>query len=344
MKGELIQTNKIIVWDFWQSLDGANENVAEQAFQSAMTNDVVWNGPDPLNTLVGNKVVFEQFWRPLLASFEGLTRETHLFVSGESNGRADGDLQKDGNLWVSGTGCLHGRFTRDYLGIPATGEYVKIRWGDFYRLEHGQIAEVYCLLDYVDLMQQAGYEVFPERKGFDGVYPPPAAADGILLDIQDSAASIESLRHIREFIYDGLNAFDEDNLESMGMADYFHEDVQWYGPGGIGACLSFKEFEENHQQPWLVAYPDRAVQDLNALIAEGMYSGGPGWAGVKATHTGPYQDCAATGNAIEFNGLDWWKREGNVYIENWVFVDMIHLYRQFGIDLFERMKSQIRAR
>ncbi len=30
-----------------------------------------------------------------------------------------------------------------------------------------------------------------------------------------------------------------------------------------------------------------------------------------------------------------------MYVENWVFVDMIHLFRQFGIDLFGRMAQQI---
>ena len=81
------------------------------------------------------------------------------------------------------------------------------------------------------------------------------------------------------------------------------------------------------------------MQNLNALIAEGSYSGAPGWAGVKGTHTGEYLGQAATGNPIEFNGLDWWKREGEVYIENWVFVDMIHLFRQLGVNLFERLEQ-----
>ena len=123
----------------------------------------------------------------------------------------------------------------------------------------------------------------------------------------------------------------------MGMADFFHPDMRWYGPGGIGACLSLNEFEDLHQRPWLAAYPDRRVQDLDALFAEGAYSGASGWAGVKATHTGPYLDSPATGNQIEFNGLDWWKREGEMYVENWVFVDMVHLFRQLGVDLFERL-------
>jgi predicted ester cyclase len=140
-----------------------------------------------------------------------------------------------------------------------------------------------------------------------------------------------------------LNSYDQSELKSMGMADYFHPDVQWFGPGGIGACRSLKEFEENHQRHWLRAFPDRSVQNLDALIAEGAYSGGPGWAGVKATHTGEYLDCQATGRAIEFNGLDFWKLEEDMYIENWVFVDMVHLFRQFGVDLFERM-ADLRGR
>jgi len=28
-------------------------------------------------------------------------------------------------------------------------------------------------------------------------------------------------------------------------------------------------------------------------------------------------------------------------MENWVFVDLVDVFRQFGIDLFERMRNQI---
>jgi predicted ester cyclase len=83
------------------------------------------------------------------------------------------------------------------------------------------------------------------------------------------------------------------------------------------------------------------VQDLTALIAENQYSGAPGWAGVIATHAGPYLGCPATGRRVEVNGLDWWKREGEQYIENWVFVDMVHLFRQFGVDLIDRMRHAV---
>ena len=221
---------------------------------------------------------------------------------------------------------------------------MSIRWGEFCRVEKEQITEVYFLIDLIDLMEQVGINVLPTSRGKSGVYDAPAAADGVLLNSNDSQESLYSRQHLRKFIFDGLNAFDQDNLASMGMAEYFHPDMKWYGPGGIGACLSFQEFEKLHQQPWLVAFPDRSVQNLNALFAEGAYSAAPGWSGVKGTHTGPYLSCPATGNPVEFNGLDWWKREGQVYTENWVFVDMMHLFSQLGVDLMQIAHSKQQSR
>jgi predicted ester cyclase len=280
------------------------------------------------------------FWLPLRHSFLGLGRQTHIFCGGESNGRVDGDLSKDGKMWVSGTGYFTGLFARDYLSIPATGEPVQIRWGEFCRLEAGKVVEIFMLLDLVDLMQQAGFQVLPPSRGRDHLYPPPRARDGVLWEGQDAEESAYSREHLRRFIFQGLNKYDQSELGSMAMADFFHPQVHWYGPGGIGACLSLKEFEDYHQRPWLEAFPDRQVQDLTALFAEGAYSAAPGWAGVRATHAGDYLDAPATGNSVVINGLDWWKREGEQYIENWVFVDMIHLFRQFGIDLFARLTAQ----
>ena len=336
----LNQTNKKIVWDWWRDLQSCSRSSLGTLVDSVATSDVCWHGPDPINSLQGTQAFIEKFWQPLIHSFPDLERQTHLFFGGESNGRRDGDLTLDGGMWVTGTGYFNGTFAEDYLGIPASGAEVNIRWGEFCRLQDEKIVEVYFLLDYVDLMQQAGIEVLPPSLGVDGVYLPPHEADGVMLEEQDRQTSAYSLEHMRRFIFDGLNGYDASNLKSMGMADYFHPNAQWYGPGGIGACYSFKEFENYHQIHWLRAFPDRQVQDLTSLLAEGNYSGGPGWAGVKATHTGEYKGVAATGNSLEINGLDWWKRDNEQLIENWVFVDMVHLFRQFGVDLFERMAEQ----
>ncbi len=336
-----LQADKALVWRYWSELDDAGAAgpaaIAEVAGR-AMAPEAPWHGHAPVGSLTGPAAFAEVAWGPLLASFPDLRRETFLFFGGRSNGRVDGDESLDGRRWVTGTGVLRGTFASDYLTIPASGAEVAIRWGEFCCVDGDRIVETFFLIDVVDLMRQAGFEVLPPSRGVDGLYPPPATADGLLHDRQDPSLSARSLDHIRRFIFDGLNVYDQEELASMGMADFFAPDVRWYGPGGIGACLSLTAFEDDHQRPWLVAFPDRQVQDLDALIAEGPYSGAPGWAGVVATHTGPYLDVPATGRRIEFNGLDWWKRSGDHYIENWVFVDMIHLFNQFGVDLLARIR------
>ena len=333
------QRNKQLVWEYWQALGSADPNDRQRAAATTIAADAWWHGHAPVGSVQGSEAFIKAAWEPLLASFPDLQRETFIFFGGRSNGRVDGDLDRDGHLWVTGTGVMHANFASDYLGIAATGQLVTLRWGEFCRVESDRIVETFFLIDVVDLMRQAGCNPLPTSLGAEGEYPPPAQGDGVLLEAQNISQSDYSLDHIRRFIFDGLNLYDQDELKSMGMADFFERDVQWYGPGGIGACHGLQQFEDLHQRPWLVAYPDRQVQDLDALFAEGPFSAAPGWAGVKATHTGPYLGVDATGNQISFNGLDWWKRDGEKYIENWVFVDMIHLFAQFGVDLFDRMRD-----
>jgi predicted ester cyclase len=337
MVTKLNQDNKQIVLNYWQTTERYEPHNLKDRLCRYLDADMLFHGPDPINQLQGPDDFLSGFWIPLSHSFENLRRQTHVFFGGRSSGRING--LGDGEMWVCGTGFFNGTFARDYLTIPASGKPVNIRWGEFCRMRDGKIVESYCLLDLIDLMQQAGFQVLPASQGADGMWLLPRANDGVMLDERDERTSLYSLEHIRKFIFEGLNNYDQTKLESMGMADFFHPGIKWYGPGGIGACLNFTEFECLHQQPWLKAFPDRAVQDLGALFAEGLYSGASGFAGVKATHKGTYLEVPATGNPLEINGLDYWKREGEVYVENWVFVDMIHLFRQLGVDLFERLHS-----
>ncbi len=333
MTTALNQQNKQRVRDFWQGLESADAGQYQQTISRFCDADLIWHGPAPINELQGAEAVSRQFWQPLVHAFPDIKRDTFIFMGGQSNGRVDGDMSRDGHTWVSGTGTFTGTFRHDYLTIAATGKAVKIRWGEFCKIQQDKITEIFCLLDLVDLMQQAGIHVLPPALGKDGRYPAPHAGDGMLHESQDASTSAYSLEHIRRFIFDGLNNYDQRALSSMGVADFFHPEIQWYGPGGIGACDGLQAFEHCHQQPWLTAFPDRLCGNIDALYAEGCYTAAAGWGDVKATHAGEYKGVAATGNPIAFNGLDWWKRDGDLFMENWVFVDMIHLFRQFGIDL-----------
>jgi len=220
----LNQKNKQIVWNFWQHLEAASADQLVPIANESMGSNITWHGPDPINELRGVKSFVSDFWLPLQTSFRDLRRQTHIFFGGKSNGRIDG--KNDGNMWVTGTGYLNGFFVEDYLSIPANNSEVNIRWGEFCRLEEGRITEIFFLLDLVDLIRQAGFQVLPPSRGADGVYPPPRANDGILLEAQSEKESQYSLDHIRRFIFDGLNRFDQSDLKSMGMADFFHPEVQ----------------------------------------------------------------------------------------------------------------------
>ena len=342
MNDALNHENKHIVWKYWQAIEAAGAHHSATVARNYLDAHVIWNGFDPVNKLQGIEGFLSGFWLPLQQSFPDLRRQSHLFFGGKSSGRIDG--LRDGHMWVCGTGYLNGTLVHDYLTIPATDRQVNIRWGEFCRLEQGRIVEIHCLLDLIDLMQQAGFQILPPSRGKAGVFPPPRASDGILLDAQNPTETRMSLDHIRRFLFNGLNKYDESALESMGMADFFHPEVRWYGPGGIGACLSLRDFQSQHQGPWLHAFSNRQVQNLDALFAEGSYSGASGWKGVVTTHTGEYLGCPPTSTRlIGINGLDYWKREGELYIENWVFVDMIHLFRQMGVDLLDRLPAARQA-
>jgi hypothetical protein len=279
-----------------------------------------------------------RFLSPLSECFGPLHREIHLCFAGFSNGRRDGDISKDGALWVTGTGLLHGTFNAEYLGLKPTKLPVQIRWGEFLKFENGLLVEIFLMHDLVDFCEQIERPILPRPRGYAAIYPRPAMGDGIQLREVSEEVSAFSLEHIRDFLFNGLNSYDQTSLKSMGMERFFHPKIAWYGPGGIGACFGLKAFQADHQAHWLHAFPDRQVQDLTALFAEGLYSGAPGWGAVLATHQGEYLGTQGTGASLSINGLDWWKRAGDQYVENWVFVDMIHLFQQMGVDLLARAR------
>ncbi len=294
-----------------------------------------WNGFAPIGTLHGPEAFLDSFWAPLRQAFPDLRRQCHILCGGPSRGKIDGG--KDGRMCVGGTGLFHATFARDWLGIQATRKPVSIRWGEIYIVENGWINEMYTILDVVDLAQQAGVHLLPPSRGKDGIYPPPLNDDAVLLERQNETRTARTLDLIRRFIFEGLNVYDQASLESMGLANFFIPDIKWYGPGGIGACYGIDEFEQFHQRHWLTAFPDREVLDIDCLYAEGDYTGAAGWPDVIATNNGEYLGVPASGSRLEVIGLDYWRRDGDKFIENWVFVDMVHLFRQMGVDLMSRI-------
>jgi hypothetical protein len=172
MTTKLNQANKQLVWDHWRALEDNCNGELEEVMTRVVDPGFQFHGPDPINDLHGAEAFLAGYWRPLRQSFAGLRRRNHMFFGGASSGRADG--LDDGHFWVGGTGLFDGVFEHDWLGIPANGQPVHIRWGECSRVVDGRIAETYVLLDLVDLLQQVGIQVLPPGRGVDGVWPPPS--------------------------------------------------------------------------------------------------------------------------------------------------------------------------
>ena len=335
MGAEINQGNKAATLTLWAALD--RDPASALPLLGALEQ---WQGPAPIGVHGSAADIVEAMFAPLRAAIPDLHRETHILMGGRSF--PDADWAGQGDWWVAGTGYYTGHATGSAFGIPARAKGLRIRWGEFLRFDaQGQITRAQTIWDFVDWFDQVGLPVLPRPRGAAHVYPPPTGYDGVLLEPQECAATDASMALARSLIFGGLNRFDQGDLSSMGMARFFHPGIRWYGPGGIGACLSLSEFETLHQRPWLTAFPDRKVMHLESLLAEGRMVAASGPMGVVATHTGPYLGHPASGARIAVSGLDFWLRTEGQFTENWVFVDMVHLFAQMGVDLFARMKEPL---
>ena len=332
MTTALMQQNKARVWEFWQQLSNTNADTVRTVVERYVHQAVAWIGPHPINQLHGSEQLVVGYWQPLLRSFPDLQRNTDVLLSGQWNG-------KD---WVAATGYFTGTFERDWLTIPKTGKSTRIRFGEFCSVESGKIGETYVLLDLVDVMLQAGYRVLPPSRGDEAAVPGPTGGDGVLLTPQSDEATDASMQLVLA-MFGGLGRFDRATVRSMNMEAFWHPHMHWYGPCGIGSARSLEHYYHVHASHFLQAFPDRGGGSHAARVAEGKYVASTGWPSVQATHTGEWLGCPPTGARIGMRVMDFWRRDGDKLAQNWVLIDIIDIFRQFGIDLFARLEHAVDA-
>ena len=331
----MTQDNKWRVWNFWQQLNSAKESNVADIVREYVDDTIDLTASHPINQQRGRDAIVANLWQPLLRAFTGLRRECYVFVSG----------QFDNKDWVAATGVFSGTFAHDWLNIPASGKMTTIRFGEFCALRNGKIVENFLLLDLVDVMRQVGIRVLPVSPGAENYFPPSTGPSGVLLESQDERESKTSLQLVEAMI-GGLGQFDGADASKMKQTDFWSPQMHWYGPCGIGASRNRQEYERNHQTPFLIAFPDRKGfthpdgGTHKARFAEGYFVASTGWPSVRATHLGEYLGTPATGKRISMRVMDFWRRESNLLMQNWVFIDLPELFLQFEVDLFARLEKQ----
>ncbi|MDX1413768.1 MAG: ester cyclase [Candidatus Promineifilaceae bacterium] len=323
------QKNKRIVWKYWQEINKSGLDGLQGLIQNFVHEDILWRGPYPINELRGAEALYTDYWQPLLRSFPDLQRRTDIFLGGHYEGKE----------LVVATGYFTGTFINNWLGIPATGKETGIRFGEHTVLRSGKIVETFILLDILDVLRQGGYRFVPKWLNEEGNVPGPATGDGVLLSPQDDQESQKSLELMVDMLKN-LAQYDGVDWSTQNKERFWHPNMVWYGPTGIGTVRGLVPFEVDYQTYFRRGLPDFHGIKLFTKIAEGRYSAIGGYPSSGGTHLGEFIGCPPTGKKVTLRVMDFYRREGNFLMENWVLIDMIYLALQMGNDIFADLRRQ----
>jgi predicted ester cyclase len=293
-------------------------------FADCFAPDVVLNAFHPVNTVRGKAAVLKTVLQPMWEAFPDLERCDDTILTGHF---------KDGD-WTVAYGHWVGTFTKPWLSIPPTCGAVSLRFGEYMRWHEGKVIEIFWIVDLLDLMRQA--KCFPRSvtppRGLTDRVPAPPQGLGISLEARTESDAMQSLKLVEAMIA-GLMSYDQKTLESMGMERFWHPEMMWYGPGGIGTSRALKGFQDVHQRAFLNAFPDRIGGDHKCRVGDGVFVASTGWPSVRATHRAPWLGAPATNGRISMRVMDLWRREDNLLRENWVMIDQLELLLQMGVDV-----------
>ena len=293
-----------------------------------LADDVVFHGPAPIGSSSGRDAYLDGVIAPLTRMLPSVHRRPYLFLGGWS------EVGRPGT-WVASTGDMVGVMEGSWLGVPASGREMHLRFAEFYRIEEGRVTEIRCLYDVLGLAAQAGFELLPPFHGRTITPPGPAVVDGVRRGGAPAGEAAATLALV-EAMLGGCNQLEDGQLESMGMAAFWHDDMVWHGPWGVGSTHGFDEFQEHAQGPSVASFPNRRGGFHEARFADGPTAAFTGWPSLRGTFDGePFRGIEPTGGEIGQNIMDFYVRRGDRLHENWVLIDLVDFAAQCGVDLLQ---------
>ncbi len=326
------QDNKALVLKFNAELEAASGDEVAGILRRYTSSDYQFRGVHPFNELEGADAVTEALWKPLLGAFTPMQRRQDIFMAGTNDG--------DGSEWVTSMGNFMGLFDNDWLGIPASGKMTFLPYVEFSRISDGKICESAFFCDIIRVMQQVGLNPLPIQTGAEIINPGPRTHDGLLFDIQDQAESRKTLdlveRMLDELVSDGLKS------SSETLSNTWHDDMLWFGPGGIGATYTIDRYQQQHQGPFRAGLDNIVFNGHVCRFAEGIYAGWFGWPNLTMTSSGGFMGLPASDGKVHMRVVDMYRRDGDKITENWIFIDILYWMIQQGVDVLERSRQILR--
>ena len=293
----------------------------------------------PFGDMHGPRTFHDRALAKLKAAWPDLERRDWIVIAGEDQHGAE---------WVGCAGHFIGTFTAPFLDIPPTGHLAHMRFHEFYRIEEGRIVEMQALWDIPEVMMQAGAWPMVPSLGREFCIPGPASGDGLFREARDPERSRASRQLIIEMLEYMKRHPSQGGPEVMEMPRFWHQQMNWYGPAGIGTGRGIEGFRNWHQIPFLKGMPDRGGkvdQITYHFFGDNDYAAVTGWPDMIQTisHDG-WLGIPPLGREVTMRSLDFWRVEDGLIRENWVMVDLLDMYDQIGVDVFARMRELTKAR
>lgn len=109
------------------------------------TKDMIWHGPPGFGDIHGLEGFKYQVLKPFYQAFPDYYAKNDVEL-------ADGD-------WVAATGYLSGTHRGEWMGLPATGRPMRMRFSDFWLVRDGLLSENFVMVDTIDVMNQLGVDL-----------------------------------------------------------------------------------------------------------------------------------------------------------------------------------------
>lgn len=326
------QTEKKLVLDYYAKLDTPGADIQNE-LGKVISPDYFWRGYHPFGELTGLEPA-TQFWEPFREAVTNIQRRQDIFFAGKN------EIDGFESTWVVSMGHMMGLFDKPWLSIRPTGKMIFLRYCEFNKVINGKIAETAMYFDIPHFMIQADQNPFPPATAAHMVQPGPITHEGLLFEKQEVDEGIKTLASINFMINDIATWKDgrvmplEDELRRS-----WHEDMIWWGPAGIGATYTIERYAKQHSGPFRAAFKERKFNGHICRLAEGKFGGFFGWPNLTLKHAGGFMGMPGTEQWGDMRVIDIYRREGDKLAENWIFIDLLHFWKQQGLDVLERMQG-----
>lgn len=334
MSNSIHNQNKQIINKFRAALYDCDIAQLKNQLQEVFAPDAKSHLATPFEDLDGPDGLFEIAYRPLIDAIPDLERRDFIVMAGEANGKN----------WVGCGGHYIGVFEKHWLDIPPTQHLVAMRYHEFFRIEDKQIVEMQAIWDIPQVMMQAQAWPMTPSLGVEWLVPSPATNDGIITEPYDKDKADSSVKLVGDMLASLKKS--PEGVEAMELDKYWHPKFNWYGPAGIGSMRRISGFRNWHQIPFLKAMPNRGSGNTTSyFFGDAEYVAVTGWPNMRMSISGDgWLGIAPSNQEITMRSLDFWRCENGLIRENWVLIDLLHVYEQIGVDVFSRMRELTYAR